>query len=102
MNVPIHSGLDAREIKFRMKKPMTVFFFKSTTHSTYDLINYLCSALLEKQDSSPATWHRLEEIIHATCLGMSLFQIIPCAFLEKDIIKVFQSGSSCIYSPNIL
>ena len=44
-------GIDAREIKFRMKMPLVVFFFKLPTHTTHEMISYLCSALLEVRHS---------------------------------------------------
>ena len=62
-------GLDTREIKIRLKKPMLVFFFKQATHSTQDVVRFLCSSLLEEQDVLPASWKRLQQIVHVTCLG---------------------------------
>jgi len=62
-------GMDTREIKIRMKKPMLVYFLKQPSHNTRDVMSFLCSSLLEEQDALPASWKRLQQIVHVTCLG---------------------------------
>ena len=49
--------------QFRLEVPKVIYFFKTSAHDTLDLVNYLCSALRQRQDTSLATWHRVEELI---------------------------------------
>jgi hypothetical protein len=34
-------GLDARQMQFNLKKPMTISFFKRATHSTHNVVSHL-------------------------------------------------------------
>ena len=70
-------GMDTREIKIRMKKPMLVYFLKQASHNTRDVMSFLCSSLLEEQDALPASWKRLQQIVHVTCLGNTDFAPDP-------------------------
>jgi hypothetical protein len=49
--------------QLRLEVPRVIYFFKTPAHDTLDLVKYLCSALRRKQDTSLATWHRVEELI---------------------------------------
>lgn len=59
----VHNGVAYTEIEFRMRDPAIVFFFKRPTHTTTDLLSYLCSSLLDHKEEAAPSWRRFESLL---------------------------------------
>ena len=62
------------EISMRLMPPRCIFFFKREMHTTRHMLSYLCSSLLQRNDSMAPSWRRFEEIVRQTTSSADLSQ----------------------------
>ena len=98
----LKKGMTKQDILFMSRSPRVVFFVKCQHHTTHDLVSYLCSSLLRRQDLEPPSWKRLDHLVRCRVFERPmlvddkttpvLFILDGLSFEERNEVQAIVSG----------